>query len=95
MFQKKKCNGQILPTTQGVWNSSSKNVGLGKFWPDLQNLEVFVIGFEVLFSGDYASWSLNFLKELFEFFTISIPLTQLNSKESRDLHNFWKMVTLK
>ena len=66
MFQKKKCNGQILPTTQGVCNSSSKNVGLGKFWPDLQNLEVFVIGFEVLFSGDFASWSLNFLKELFE-----------------------------
>ena len=64
MFQKKKSNGQILPTTQGVWNGSSKNVGLGKFWPDLQILEVFVMGFEVLFSGDFVSWSLNFFKKL-------------------------------
>ena len=68
MFQKKKSNGQILPTTQGVWNGSSKNVGLGKFWPDLQILKVFVMGFEVLFSGDFVSWSLNFFKKLsFEF----------------------------
>ena len=105
--KKKKSNGQILPTTQGVWNGSSKNVGLGKFWPNLQILEVFVMGFEVLFSGDFVSWSLNFFKKLsLEFwnwglaasqsleFTISIPLTQLNSKESTDLHNFWKMATL-
>ena len=50
--------------TQGVWTGSSKNVGLGKFWPDLQISEVFVIGFEVLFSGDFVSWSLNFFKKL-------------------------------
>ena len=37
-------------------------VGLGNFFPDLQISEVFVIGFEVLFSGDFVSWSLNFFK---------------------------------
>ena len=35
-----------------VLNVSSKNVGLGKFCPDLEISETFVIGLEVSFSGD-------------------------------------------
>lgn len=33
----------------GVYNGSSKKVGLGKFLPDLKISETFVTGFEVLF----------------------------------------------
>ena len=29
---------------RGLYNGSSKNVGLGNFWPDLKISEVFVIG---------------------------------------------------
>ena len=29
---------------RGLYNGSSKNVGLGKFWPNLKISEVFVIG---------------------------------------------------
>ena len=36
--------------------------GSWKIFPDLQISEVFVIGFEVLFPGDFVSWSLNFFK---------------------------------
>jgi len=47
--------------TLGVYNGLSKNMGLGIFWPDLKISEMFVIGLEVLFSGDFAnffkSWS--------------------------------------
>ena len=31
---------------------------VGKFWPDLEISEAFVMGLEVSFSGDFASWSL-------------------------------------
>ena len=37
-----------------------KNVGLGKFWPDLEISEAFVIGLEIWLSGDFASRSLEF-----------------------------------
>ena len=30
-------------------NGTSKNVGLGKFWQDLENLEAFLISLEVSF----------------------------------------------
>ena len=32
-----------------------KNVGLGKFWPDLELWKAFLIGLEVSFSGDFTS----------------------------------------
>ena len=35
-------------------------MGLGKFWPDLEISEAFVIGLEVSFSGDFAFGVLNF-----------------------------------
>ena len=41
-----------------------KNVGLRKFWPDLENSEAYVIGLEVSFSGDFASRSLAFPQSL-------------------------------
>ena len=31
---------------------------VGNFWPDLEISEAFVMSFEVSFSGDFASWSL-------------------------------------
>ena len=31
---------------------------VGKFWPDLEISEAFVMGLEVSFSVDFASWSL-------------------------------------
>lgn len=34
-----------------------KNVGLGKFWPNIKISEAIVISFEVSFYSDYASWS--------------------------------------
>ena len=37
-----------------------KNVGLRKFWPDLENSQASVLGLEVSFSGDFASRSLEF-----------------------------------
>ena len=39
---------------------SQKNVGLRKFWPNLEILEAIVIGLKVAFFGDFASWSLKF-----------------------------------
>lgn len=39
------------------------NVGV-KFWPDLRISEVFVIGLEVSFSGNFASWRLKFFEVL-------------------------------
>ena len=41
-----------------VWDGI--DVGLGKFWPDLEIMKVFVIGFKVLFLGDFSSHSLEF-----------------------------------
>ena len=49
-------------------------MGLGKFFPDLQISEVLVIGFEVLFSGDFVSWSLNFFKNTVSNFETSQSL---------------------
>ena len=43
----------VLRALKGVKNVSSKNLGLGKFWPGLKILEVFVIGCKVSFSGDF------------------------------------------
>ena len=51
----------VLRALKGVKNVSSKNLGLGKFWPGLKILEVFVIGRKVSFSGDFVSWGLKFL----------------------------------
>ena len=39
-----KCGGEV-----GVANGTSKNVGLGKFWQDLEISEVFLISLEVSF----------------------------------------------
>ena len=36
-------------TLEGVANGSSKNVGRGKFWQDLEISETFLISLEVLF----------------------------------------------
>lgn len=41
-------------------NSSLKNVGFEKFWPDLEISDAFVIGAKVSFSGDLVSRSLIF-----------------------------------
>ena len=41
-------------------NGSLKNVGLGKFWPDLDILEAFEMGIKVLLLGDFASRSLHY-----------------------------------
>lgn len=35
-----------------------KNMGLGKFWPNLEVWKAFLIGLEVSFSGDFASGGL-------------------------------------
>ena len=42
---------------QGVKNGSSKFLGLGKFWPDLEVLKRF-LGLQVSFSGEFASRTL-------------------------------------
>ena len=42
-----------------VQNGSLKNMGLGKFWPDLKFRSVFYGSHEVSFSGDLASWSID------------------------------------
>ena len=44
------CTGCILDVSVlGVANGTSKNVGLGKFWQDLEIAEAFLISLEVLF----------------------------------------------
>ena len=50
----------IMRKQWGVVNVSLKNVGLGKFWPDLDILEAFEMGIEVLFLGDFVSRSLHY-----------------------------------
>ena len=39
----------LLLKLQGVVNGTSKNVGLGKFWQDLEILEAFLVSLEVSF----------------------------------------------
>ena len=40
---------EITDQLLGVVNGTSKNVGLGKFWQDLEILEAFLISLEVSF----------------------------------------------
>ena len=40
---------EVQPPTPGVPNGTSKNVGLGKFWQDLEISEAFLISLEVSF----------------------------------------------
>ena len=41
--------GERASMTRGVANGTSKNVGLGKFWHDLEISETFLISLEVSF----------------------------------------------
>ena len=50
-----------------VYNGTSENVGLGKFWPDLEISEGFLMGLEVSNFFADGSWSLGFVV----FFTVS------------------------
>ena len=47
-----------------VYNGSSKNMGLGKYWPNLNISEVIVMGLEVSFLGDFVPQRLNVSLEL-------------------------------
>ena len=42
-------------------------MGLGKFWPDLEIAEAFVMGLEISFSGDFVSRRFDFLSLGLEF----------------------------
>ena len=44
-----------MPVRRGglVWNGTSINMGLGKFWPDLEISEAFLMGLEVSFLGAF------------------------------------------
>ena len=56
-MRKRQCDRFVTKTTpstpyyrlKGVANGTSKNVGLGKFWQDLEISEAFLISLEVSF----------------------------------------------
>ena len=55
----------------GVAKGTSKNVGLGKFWPDLEISEAFLICLEVSFSRVFLRLGVsNFFVESVEFFSV-------------------------
>ena len=66
----------VLRALKGVKQVSSKNLGLGKFWPGLKVSEAFVIGLKVSFSGDFVSWGLKFFEPLSKIFETRISRSQ-------------------